>query len=103
MFARAALRGGHSLSCVFFFDAGVLTAAAHCEAPQDETDVRRGWVDLHNEHDVPLVACVASAHRFGTAAVINAATDGESPFRIAGLGELIEASAESDRLLTFRA
>lgn len=103
MFARAILRGGHSLSCVFFFDAGVLTAATHCETPQDETNVRRGWIDLHHEHDVPLVACVASAHRFGTAAAIDGVTEGENPFRIEGLGELIEASAEADRLLTFRA
>lgn len=101
MFARAVLRAGHRIECVFFFDAGVLTAAAGCEAPQDEDDLRAGWQALQDEHSLRLVACVASAHRFGVAAAAQAA-DGPSGFEIAGLGELIEAAANADRLQTFR-
>jgi tRNA 2-thiouridine synthesizing protein D len=99
-FSRALLDAGHSLACVFFFDAGVLTLCSDCEAPQDEMDIRAGWRDLQREHELRLFACVASAARFG----ISAEGDpGDSPaFSVAGLGELIEASGEADRLLTFR-
>ena len=97
LFARALLRNGHRIDCVFFFDAGVLTAADHCEPAQDELDLRGGWRELHAAHGIELVACVASAHRFGVA---DAGVEGG--FRIAGLGDLVEASANSDRLLTFR-
>ena len=99
MFARAVLRNGHALDCVFFFDAGVLTAAAGCEAPQDEDDLRAGWRSLRSEHGVRLVTCVASAHRFGVSSDV---TNGPAGFEIGGLGELIEASGNADRLLTFR-
>ena len=100
MFARAALRAGHRIECVIFFDAGVLTAAPGCEAPQDEDDLRAGWTALQGEHSLRLVACVASAHRFGVSAAPRA---GCAPgFEIAGLGELIEAAANADRLQTFR-
>jgi len=98
-FARAAIDAGHALQCVFFFDAGVLTALPGCDAPADEEDLRVGWRELHREHRTPLLACVASAERFGVA---HACNGDEAAFSVAGLGELIQASRDSDRLLTFR-
>jgi tRNA 2-thiouridine synthesizing protein D len=100
-FARAALDGGHDIACAFFQDAGVLTALDGCEAPQDECDLRAGWQVLCREHDLALFACVASAARFG---LLPDGDDGArvmAGFRIGGLGELVEASQRSDRLLTF--
>ena len=99
-FARAAVEAGHELACVFFFDAGVLTALTGAEAAQDEFDLRDAWSAFASETSCPLLACVASAARFGL---------GEDPsgdrlrsgFSIAGLGELVDASSRSDRLLTF--
>lgn len=103
-FAHALLRNGHSLACVFFYDAGVLTANPDAEAPQDEEDIRSGWITLQKNHDLKLVACVASAHRFGVAHAIGETDRSSEPgaFEITGLGELIEAGADSDRLVTFR-
>lgn len=97
-FAEAVLEAGHELACVFFYDAGVLTALAHTEAPQEEADLRAGWGRLGNV--APLIACVASAARFGLGDVEQSARS-RPGFATAGLGELIAACRGSDRLLTF--
>ena len=99
-FARTLVATGHEIACVFFYDAGALTGLASAEAPQDERDLRAAWSALAQQNDVPLVACIASAARFGL---------GEAPsperlqegFTIAGLGDLAEARSTSERLLTF--
>ncbi|MDP5055214.1 MAG: sulfurtransferase complex subunit TusD [Congregibacter sp.] len=100
-FAKAVCLAGHHIACVFFYDAGVLTALAHTQAVADEDDLRAGWQSLAQTSGVRLLACVASAQRFGIG-------DGRPPqdrcaqgFSIAGLGELIEASTSSQRFLTF--
>ena len=107
-FAEAVLHGGHELSCVFFQDAGVLTALSGCETPQDEPDLRARWQALAREHGVSLFACVASAARFGVSGPGARSQDGDGGtsrllpgFTVGGLGELIDASRRSDRLLTF--
>lgn len=99
-FAKSVLSRGHELACVFFYDAGVLTALNETEAVQDEGDLRSGWERLAAEGATHLVACVASAARFGLG------DRDDSPrlrtgFSIAGLGELVDSSRNSDRLLTF--
>ncbi|EED33030.1 sulfur relay protein TusD/DsrE [gamma proteobacterium NOR5-3] len=100
-FAKAVCLAGHDVACVFFYDAGVLTALSQCEAAADESDLREGWQDFAQTTGTPLVACVASVARFGLG-------DGRElherclpQFTIAGLGELIEASSDSQRFLTF--
>jgi len=100
-FAKAAHRAEHDIACVFFYDAGALTALTLCEPSADEYDVRGGWQLFAQQTATPLVACVASALRFGVG-------DGQAvqdrclpEFLIAGLGELIEASSQSHRFMTF--
>lgn len=97
-FAEAVLSAGHELACVFFFDAGALTALTEPRAPGDERDLRAGWAALHREAGTPLLACIASAERFGVDA---SCTGADAPFTLAGLGDLIDAAGRSDRLLTF--
>jgi tRNA 2-thiouridine synthesizing protein D len=99
-FAQSLCDAGHDIHCVFFYDAGVLTALSEAEAAQDEFDLRAGWKRLAKECAVRLLACVASAARFGLG---EDAANGRmhEEFAIAGLGELIAASSESDRLMTF--
>lgn len=100
-FVRAALDGGHAIVCVFFQDAGVLTALDGCEAPQDENDLRAGWQTLARDRRLDLFACVASAARFGLLPDGDESARVMSGFRIGGLGELVDAAQRSDRLLTF--
>lgn len=99
-FARAVIAAGHTLECVFFFDAGALTALSDTEAPQDEDDLRSHWQALASEAHTTLQVCVASAARFGLADPVNKERL-LSGFGIAGLGALAEAQLSSDRLLSF--
>ena len=98
-FARELLTGDQELECVFFFDAGVLTAAREARSASDEEDLRSAWGELAESHGLRLFACIASAERFGVAA---ACKEPDAHFQLAGLGELVAASDRSDRLVTFR-
>ena len=106
-FAHSLLSGGHQIHRVFFLDAGTYTGNANAIFPQDDTNPLPAWVRLAEDHQVELVLCVSSALRRGlhdktearrhdlTAPTIHPA------FIISGLGQLIDASAGSDRLVTF--
>lgn len=106
-FAHALLAQGHNLHRVFFLDKGVLCGSASSVFPQDETTPLDDWVSLAEDHGVDLVLCVTSALRQGMldehearrhergSATIHPA------FTISGLGQLIDAGAAADRLITF--
>ncbi|MFT7289210.1 MAG: tRNA 2-thiouridine synthesizing protein D [Halieaceae bacterium] len=97
-FAGALIDAGHEILCVFFYDAGVLTAAKSASPAQDESDLRARWQSLAQSAEVPLFVCVASAARFG---ISEDETTRLPAFAVGGLGELIEAGTRSDRLMTF--
>jgi len=95
-FARAAVAAGQRLSRVFFFGDGVLAARPHAGEVADEPDPAAQWSALAAESDIDLVVCVAAAQRRG----IDTAALAEG-FRIGGLGQLIEAGIDADRLVSF--
>jgi tRNA 2-thiouridine synthesizing protein D len=107
MFARAVLSEGHSISRIFFYHDGVYNANRWIEAPQDETDITAGWRDLARSHDLDMVVCVASALRRGMLDPTEAsryehdAASVAPEFTISGLGQLIDAAIDCDRLVTF--
>lgn len=88
-------------------DDGVYHGQGSAVFPQDDTNPAALWHTLHQEHALELVLCISSALKRGilnddemqrhehTAASIHSA------FQIGGLGLLIEASANADRLITF--
>jgi tRNA 2-thiouridine synthesizing protein D len=106
-FANGVLARGHQIHRVFFLDAGTYAGTVSAVFPQDEASPLPSWVELAENHQVELVLCVSSALRRGmldeteaqryeqTGPTIHAA------FTISGLGQLIDASANSDRLITF--
>ncbi|MEE2893695.1 MAG: sulfurtransferase complex subunit TusD [Pseudomonadota bacterium] len=106
-FAEAVLTAGHELARVFFQGAGVHTASALTVAPQDERDVAVAWAEFGRRHEVDLVVCVASALRHGLLDEAEARryARGEgnlhSAFQISGLGQLIDAALNADRVVTF--
>ena len=65
------------------------------------------WSELAEAHKLDLVLCVAAAQRRGIADADEAKRNGKDAdniapgFRISGLGQLIEAGIQSDRLVTF--
>ncbi|CAA7627379.1 sulfurtransferase complex subunit TusD [Magnetospirillum sp. SS-4] len=95
-FTKAALEKGHEIFRVFFYYDGVNNASGLGQPPTDDRNVTRNWQKLAEDHKVDLVVCVAAALRRGI--VESNLAPG---FRISGLGQLIEAGIQSDRLVTF--
>jgi len=73
----------------------------------DDRNIVTRWSELAAEHKLDMVLCVAAAQRRGIADADEAKRNGKDAdniapgFRISGLGQLIEAGIQSDRLVTF--
>ena len=106
-FAKAALEKGHEVFRVFFYHDGVLNGTRLTTPPQDDRNIVSRWVALAEEHDLDLVICVAAAQRRGIVDEGEAernkkdATNIADKFRISGLGQLVEAAIQCDRLVVF--
>ncbi len=96
LFCRAVLEKGHEVFRVFFYHDGVNNASSLTEPPQDDRNIVSRWSQLAEEHDVDLVVCVAAALRRGIKEENLA-----KGFRISGLGQLVEAGIQADRVVTF--
>ncbi|MBZ9556694.1 MULTISPECIES: sulfurtransferase complex subunit TusD [unclassified Modicisalibacter] len=106
-FARAVIAAGHRLQTVFFYHDGVYNASRLAAPPQDEPQLREGWQALASEHGCELLVCIAAALRRGLIDEGEAARHGkpahslEAPFVLTGLGQLVQAAIDHDRLVTF--
>ncbi|MDH3377088.1 MAG: sulfurtransferase complex subunit TusD [Gammaproteobacteria bacterium] len=107
LFASAALRKGHEIYRVFFYHDGVNNGTRLTVPPQDDRHVVNRWSELADQHGVDLVVCVAAAQRRGIMDADEAKRHGNnadnlaSGFRISGLGQLVEAAVQADRLVSF--
>lgn len=106
-FARALLQQGHQLYRVFFYCDGVHNGSAIAAPPQDEADLVGEWQALQRDHQLDLVICIAAAQRRGVLSEREAerlekpAANLAEGFELAGLGQLADAVANSDRMVTF--
>ncbi|HEC27180.1 MAG TPA: sulfurtransferase complex subunit TusD [Gammaproteobacteria bacterium] len=106
-FTRAALAKGHEIFRVFLYHDGVNNATRLAVPPQDDRNITQQWTKLQKEHDLDLVVCIAAAQRRGLLDEDEARRQGKDAnniaegFRISGLGQLIEAGIEADRLVVF--
>ncbi len=106
-FTKAALDKGHEIFRVFFYHDGVNNGTRLTTPPQDDRNITRRWTSLAEDHDLDLVVCVAAAQRRGIVDAGEAKRNGKDAdniapgFRISGLGQLIEAGIEADRLMVF--
>ncbi|MDI9245461.1 sulfurtransferase complex subunit TusD [Marinobacter sp. CHS3-4] len=106
-FARAALKAGKQIDRVFLYGDGVHLASALLAPPSDEANLARAWADLLTEHQIPGVACIASALRRGLVDESEQkryqlpASNLVAPFEIAGLGEWVASTASDSRVLYF--
>jgi len=106
-FTQAALARGHAIHRVFFLDQGTSSGMATAVSPQGEIDTVELWADLGARHGLDLVLCISSALRRG----LLDATESERyerqaqtvhpAFTLGGLGQLVDATAQADRLITF--
>jgi len=106
-FAKTALEKGHEIFRVFFYHDGVNNGTRLTTPPQDDRNIVNRWAELAEKHDLDLVVCVAAAQRRGIVDEGEAQRNGKDAtnihpkFRISGLGQLIEAAIQSERLVVF--
>lgn len=106
-FTKAVLEKGHEVFRVFFYHDGVNNATRLTVPPGDERNIQANWTELAEKHNLDLVVCIAAAQRRGILDENEAKRQGKDAdniapgFRISGLGQLIEAGIEADRLVTF--
>lgn len=108
-FARAALDNGHRIHRIFLQGDGVLCASTLGQAPQDLLDIPALWQAFAAEHRIDVVVCVASALKRGILNETEAKRYGKGHYNISesmelsGLGQLVDAIQQSDRVVTFGA
>ena len=106
-FTTAALERGHEIFRVFFYHDGVNNGTRFAVPPQDDRNITEQWTALAKEHDLDLVICIAAAQRRGILDENEAKRQGKDSnniaegFRISGLGQLVEAGIQSDRMVIF--
>jgi tRNA 2-thiouridine synthesizing protein D len=106
-FICAALAQQHEIVRVFFYHEGIYQAFHYATPPDDELHLTRCWSALANEHGVDLVVCISAAQRRGLLHSDEARQQGKQDhdvadgFRIAGLGQWVEATLLADRVLVF--
>lgn len=107
LFTKAVLDKGHEVFRVFFYHDGVNNGTRLTTPPQDDRHIVNRWAALAKEHNLDLVLCVAAAQRRGIADADESKRNGKDAdnmqegFRISGLGQLIEAGIQSDRMVVF--
>jgi tRNA 2-thiouridine synthesizing protein D len=106
-FAKAAIAKGHEVTRVFFYHDGVNNGTRLTVPPQDDRNIVNRWSEIGTQHNIDLVICIAAAQRRGLLDENEAKRQGKDAnniapgFRISGLGQLVEAGIQSDRLVVF--
>lgn len=106
-FVKAALEKGHEIFRVFFYHDGVNNGTRLTVPPQDDRNIQTRWSELAEKYSLDMVICIAAAQRRGILDKKEAERQGKDAdniapgFHISGLGQLIEAGIEADRLVVF--
>lgn len=105
-FAEAVLAQGHEIYRLFFFNEGVLNAVALPDLKSADAGdaLCKRWQKLIGEQQLDAVVCVSSAKKRGIVAQDDGAANSlriADGFTISGLGQLVDAAVNADRLITF--
>ena len=103
-FAQALISQGHSIDQIFFFQDGVMNANQFIYPANDEVNLVQSWKQFAETYHIPLHLCIAAAQRRGIVSPETSETKQDNnlakPFILAGLGEFIQATLQTDRLIT---
>ncbi len=106
-FIKCALEMGHEVVRVFFYHEGIYHAFRYAISPDDDIQSTARWSALAGEYNVDLVVCISAAQRRGLLESSEANRLGKKDndvadgFRIAGLGQWVEAMLVADRFIEF--
>lgn len=106
-FILAALEQQHQILQVFFYQDGIQHALRYALPPDDELNMQQLWSELAQAHGIDLVVCISAAQRRGMLCLDEAKRQGLAEdfaaegFRIAGLGQWVDASMRADRCMVF--
>jgi tRNA 2-thiouridine synthesizing protein D len=106
-FAKSLIQKNHHLYRVFFYSDATTVGINSSVPPQDEFNLPQAWLDLSKQHNIDLVICISAGIKRG---ILNTAeqdrysaasapmTEG---YELSGLGQLVDAIIQSDRVITF--
>ena len=94
-FTQSAMKKGHEITGIFFYNDGVNNVSKLIEPPQDDRHIPERWSKLGSQ-GLDIVVCIAAAKRRGIVQDILVENT-----RISGLGQLATMIQASDRLVTF--
>ena len=106
-FIIEALAQRHEIVRVFFYHDGIYHAFKYALPPEDERQFSRQWTELARQHQIDLAVCISAAQRRGLLSADEARRQGKvdedlaEGFRIAGLGQWVEATLIADRFVVF--
>ena len=106
-FIKSALEMGHEVIRVFFYQEGAYHAFRYMTPPDDEVQIADRWSALARKYSIDLVVCISAAQRRGLLEKNEAKQQGKRDndvadgFRIAGLGQWVEAMLKADRFIEF--
>lgn len=103
--AQEILSSGDVIDRIFFYQDGAYVGLKNQIPGQGLLASYEGWVELKNNHSVPLHICIANGLRRGV--VDNTESNRyeqletlHPDFQLSGLGELVEAFQSSNRIIT---
>lgn len=94
-FAEACIAGGHTISAIFLYQAGIFHASNHLDLASDELPIKQLWQKL-SAKEVPLLLCVTAAEKRGLD------TQNTGVFKVAGLAEFAMLASEADKWVQFK-
>lgn len=106
-FTKSLLEQGHEVYRLFFFGDGVHNTSRLTVVAQDDTNWQQHWEELIELQELDSVVCVSSAIKRGIVDKTESAryeldaVSLSSSSEISGLGQLIDATIHSDRVINF--
>lgn len=106
-FTKALLEQGHEVYRIFFFGDGVHNASKLTVVAQDDVNWQQQWDSLIELQNLDSVVCVSSAIKRGVIDETESeryelgAVSLANSSQISGLGQLIDATIKSDRVVNF--
>lgn len=108
-FTQTAISAGHEIYRLFFYHDGVHNSNTLSIPPQDEFDLVQAWQALIETYNLDAISCVSSALKRGIVDAQEADRYDKDchnlmdSVSLSGLGQLVDATLVSDRVISFGA